>query len=176
MGFRMLMFDGIYCEVNLLRGQLKHSWLENQVRDIDTDDIVSFWKDGEWLDTVGKIFPHRLQQTLELADRLVDGFSPAQLVGQLAPLGNLSDELRKKIKLTVHASYLAASHIASLEEPIRQCAQDLQPELNNLWELWKKPFSIECEFALRACWDNIRAKGKALHEQLEKLPRGVVFP
>ncbi len=52
------------CPAETLRGQLKHSWLENQVRDIDTDDIVSFWKDGEWADTVATVFFHRLQQTL----------------------------------------------------------------------------------------------------------------
>ncbi len=105
-----------------------------------------------------------------------DGFSPAQLVDQLAPLRRLPDDLQNEIKKAVHETYLATSYITSLEKSIRKCALALQPELNNLRKLWGKSFSPEYEVELRACWENIRKKGEALRQELEKLPRGVILP
>jgi hypothetical protein len=164
------------CQAERLRGQLKHSWLENLVRDRKADTIVGFWKKGQWLDKVETIFPHYLQQTLKLADELVEGFSPDQLIDQLAPFKEFSDDLRGQVKKAVHDAYLEASNIAALAEPIRKCAKALEPELNRLKALWKMPYSPESEIAVRDCWENIQEKGAALREQLEKLPRGVILP
>ncbi len=172
----MLALCSLPCEVNTLRGQLKHTWLENQVRDNDADDIVTFWKDGDWVNEVETIFPQYLQLTLKLADELVDGFSPAQLIDQLGPFKEISADLRGQVRKAIHEAYLEASNITDLAEPIRKCARDLEPELNKLRTLWKMPHSPEGEIAVRDCWEDIQKKGALLHAQLEKLPRGVVLP
>jgi hypothetical protein len=174
------MITTIYtCHANTLRGQLKHSWLENQVIANDDDDIASFWKDG-WVisgvDVVETMFPYYLSQTFKLADNLAEGFSPAQLIDQLGPFKEISDDLRGQVKKAIHEAYLEASNIAALAEPIRKCARDLEPELNKLRSLWKVPHSPEGEIEVRGCWEDIQEKGAALHEQLEKLPRGVILP
>ena len=164
------------CPAETLRGQLKHSWLENLVRDRKADAIVGFWKKGQWEDKVETIFPHYLQLTLKLADELGDGFSPAQLIDQLGPFKGFTDDLRNQIKKAIHEAYLKTSNISALAQPIRKCALDLEPELNKLRTLWKMPDSPESEIALRDCWEKIQKKGAALSEQLEKLPRGVILP
>lgn len=169
----VLPFD---CPANTLRGQLKHSWLENQVINNDADDVVSHWKDGDWSDKVDSVFPRRLQQTNELIDGLVEGFSPKQVVDQLAPLKSLPDELFNKVKSAIHEAYLNDSMITCLDVPLRECSIALQEELNKLKEIWHMPVTVDHEAELRQCWENVRDKGKALHALLVKLPNGVVLP
>lgn len=165
------------CWADTKRGQLKHSWLENQVRDLDGDTIVSFWKEGLWQDKIKMEFPQRLQHALELAERLAEGFSPAQLVDQLIPLSSLTLEQRQQLKLAIHQAYLEVSNITALVEPIRQCCHALQPEIEDLGRLWSIPFSTEGADDLRACWERFRGgHATTLHDLLEQLPRGVILP
>jgi hypothetical protein len=172
----MTMVRGIPCPANTLRDKLRHTWLENQIFFYNSDDVVSFWKDGDWSHTINLVYGEYIQQAIELADNLIDGFSPAQLVDELSLFRSLTEETRNKIKKAIHETYLATTNISSLEEPLRKAAIGMQTEIINLQILWGLPHVIDNERALRQCWERIGSKGKPLHCLLGKLPKGVVLP
>lgn len=160
----------------VMRGQLKHTWLENQILRVNSDLIIARWKKGTWKETLESTFPRRIQQVFEMVDGFIDGFSPAQLVDNLFALSHLPDELRYKVKLAVHEVYLTTTNITSLQTPIRSSALALQEELTLLKKLWEMPHTLDVETSIRHCWNNMHVKSKELHELLEGLPNGVVLP
>lgn len=164
------------CSASILRGQLRHSWLENQVFDFDSGYVASLWRDGQWTERIKFSFPRRLQQALELADGLVEAFSPAQLVETIAPFKILPKTLRTKIGAAVKGAYLAVSDLSSQAEPLRIAILALRDEFAALSGLWEMPRTPENEAAVRCCWDNIQVKGKVLHTVLDEIPKGVVLP
>jgi hypothetical protein len=99
----MLTPWNIPCDANILRGQLKHSWLENEVLFFSPENIVSIWKRGEWAELERK-YSARIEHALSLVENFVDGFSPAQLVDTLRPLACLSPQDKETIKAAAHAA------------------------------------------------------------------------
>lgn len=172
----MTMARGIPCTANALRDKLRHTWLENQIFFYDVDDVVSFWEDGDWSNTINSVYPELIQEAIDLANNLVDGFSPAQLIDELLSLKPLSKDTRNRFKKAVHEAYLSATNISSVENPLREAATAMQIELMELQRLWGMPHGADNEKALRQCWERIGLKGKPLHSLLGKLPKGVVLP
>jgi hypothetical protein len=170
----MLVFDGISCEANILRGQLKHSWLENEVLFFSSENIVSIWKLGKWTELERK-YRARIEDTFGLADKLADGFSPAQLVDTLRPLASLNPQDKGAIKIVIHAVYLESSNILSLQVPLKDATLNMDAALEELRRAWVLS-GPQGEAAVKAAWRKVHIKAKALIEVLERLPKGIVLP
>lgn len=170
----MLTPWNISCEANNLRGQLKHSWLENQLCNKKTEDILYLWRKGEWraLETE---FDIRVKETSGLADNLAEGFSPAQLVDQLRSLAHLSESDRSSIKKAVHQAYLKSSGILGLQTPLKEAANSIGDALSQLRNSWIEKAPEE-EVKVKKAWEQVAKKANELLEIFKKLPTGVVFP
>ena len=168
----MLTPWNIPCEANTLRGQLKHSWLENEVLYISIETVIALWRGGGGL---AAKYAMRVQDLSSLVGSLVEGFSPAQLVDTLKPFGELSVESRAALKVAVHSAYLESSGILALQASLKAAAVDMEAALKDLPLAWGQPQS-QGEGAVRAAWENVRENARALVVVLERLPRGVVLP
>ena len=162
--------------VSRVRPQLKHSWLENQVRNKDADDIVMLWQAQLWQDVLEINFPDRIQRAIVLAENLMTGFSPSQLVDVLSPLSSLPDPQKERLRVTLHEIYLARCPIESLAQQLHDAAKALEETLAKLRECWTLPPSAEAEQKVRASWQDFREDAERLYKVLEKVPRGVVIP
>lgn len=162
------------CPANTLRGQLKHSWLENQLCNKKTEDVLYLWSEGKWR-ALESEFDMRIEETLDLADNLAEGFSPAQLVDQLRPLAQLSESDRALIKKAVHKAYLEGSGILNLQAPLKKAAKSLSDSISQLRAAWKnKP--LEGERQVKQAWELVSIKANELLEIFKSLPTGVVLP
>lgn len=169
----MLTPWNIPCDANTLRGQLKHSWLENEVLNVSIETVITLWRQGGA--DLATRYAVRVQDISRLAESLADGFSPAQLVDTLKPFGGLSTEERTAIKGAVHAAYLESSGILTLQAPLKAAAMGMEAALQELSRAWTLP-QPQGESAVRAAWEGVREKASALIEVLELLPKGVVLP
>ena len=165
----------ISCEASVLRGRLKHSWLENQLLNKTSEEVVYLWRETGW-GALDKEFSQRVSETITLADELEEGFSPAQLVVHLAPLSKAHQETKDLIKQAVHRAYLESSKIVDLKEPLREKAISLGEVLDELRKVWRLPKTEDSEQTLRDVWQKVGMRAKALHSILERLPKGVVLP
>ena len=162
-------------KASILRGRLKHTWLENQVCNKTVEDVIFLWRLGKWR-ALKEEFGFRVQETLHLADEMVAGFSPAQLVETLAPLHALSPETKKHLKEAVHNAYLECSGIQEMALNLNRTATVVESELKRLIAIWHKPPTPENELALRAGWHSLSEKADDLLAVLSQLPKGIVLP
>jgi len=170
----MLTPWNIPCEANTIRGQLKHSWLENQLCNKKVEDVLYLWSEGKWR-ALESEFDMRIEETLELADNLAEGFSPAQLVDQLRPLAQLSEGDRVLIKKAVHEAYLESSGILKLQAPLKKAAESLGNAISQLRDAWKTRPQEE-EQKVKQAWEQVSIKANELLEIFKTLPTGVVLP
>lgn len=166
----------ISCPVNILRGQLKHTWLENQVCNKSADDVANLWRTKSWDNVIGEIFSHRIDQSRQLATDMLSGFSPAQLVAQLGPLQNLPDESRSRLKEVLHSAYLESSGISNLSESLSQELESFTEQFTKFLTVWNTERIDENEVALRDGWKQLQEIAKSLLAIFEILPKGVVLP
>lgn len=169
----MLTPWNIPCDANTLRGQLKHSWLENEVLNISIETVIALWQQGA-VDRAVK-YAARIADLDHLADSFVDGFSPSLLVDTLKPFGGLSMDEKTAIKSAVHTAYLESSGILALQVPLNAAAMGMKTSLQELSDAWALPHH-KSEDAVRMAWENVRTKARALILELEHLPKGVVLP
>ena len=162
--------------VSRVRPQLKHSWLENQVRNKDADDVVMLWQAQLWQDVMESSFPDCVQKATALAENLVTGFSPSQLVDELSPLSSLPDSQKERLRVTLHKIYLVRCPIESLAQQLHDAVQALEGTLAKLRECWVLSPSAEAEQKVRASWQNFREDADRLYQILEEVPKGVVIP
>ena len=166
----------IPCRANTLRGQLKHSWLENQVCNKTADDVATLWRTGMWDKEIGEIFPYRIDQSRQLANEMLSGFSPAQLVDQLSPLQSFPHDSRSRLKDVLHSAYLESSGISSLSELLSQELEGFAEEFTKFLTVWNTERTDENEPALRDGWNQLQQVAKSLLAVFETLPKGVVLP
>lgn len=169
----MLTPWNIPCEANTLRGQIKHSWLENEILNLSMETVITLWRRGG-AELTAK-YAVRLQTLSLLVGSLEEGFSPAQLVDTLKPFSDLSLEEKAAIKGAVHAAYLESSGILALQAPLKAAAAGIEAALQELSRAWALP-KPQGESAVRVAWEGVRKKANALIEVLERLPKGVVLP
>lgn len=166
----------ISCPINILRGQLKHTWLENQVCNKSADDVANLWRTKSWENVIGEIFPYRIEQSRQLINDMVSGFSPAQLVDQLCPLQNLPNKSCSRLKDVLHSAYLESSGISSLSELLSQELESFTEEFAKFLTVWNTELTDENEVALRDGWKQLQQIAIPLLAIFEKLPKGVVLP
>jgi hypothetical protein len=171
----MLILSGIACSQAILRSQLKHTWLENQLVNKSEDDIVFFWQGPGW-PSLECEFRGRVSEAEQLINDLESGFSPAQLVDQLPMLVGLADDTKAAIKQAVHEVYLERSCITKLHDPLNQALSALKDALARVLSAWRQPQSPESEQELRQAWRALIRCGEAFRNLLDRLPRGIVLP
>ncbi|WP_333875784.1 hypothetical protein [Methylobacter sp.] len=163
----------IACDANTLRGQLKHSWLENEVLYISIETVINLWQQSRA--DLATRYAMRVQDLSRLVDSLADGFSPAQLVDTLKPFGGLTAEMKSAIQDTVHAAYLESSGILALQVSLEAAAMGMEAALQKLSRVWALA-QPENESKVRTAWKGVREKASALVMELERLPKGGMLP
>lgn len=171
----MLILSGFACASAILRSQLKHAWLENQLGNKSEDDIVFFWQGPGW-PALEREFPPRVTEAEELIKNLESGFSPAQLVDRLPMLAELADDTKAAIKQAVHEVYLERSGIVELNQPLNQALTPLKDALDQFLSVWRQPQSPESEQEVRLAWQVLSRCGEDFRNLLDRLPRGIVLP
>ena len=164
----------ISCEVNYRRAQIKHAFLENDIRDVSAKNRANYW-----LNDVTKV--KNFQGSIKIADNLaremVDGFSPRQLVDNLEPLQCLDNETRSAIKEAVHQVYLETSGIVELNEEYKAGLDAFKKVFDPFLELWKSLERISTnKHFIEEAWPQVQESSKPFHAIMEKLPMGVVLP
>ena len=169
----MITLPSELCQADITRGQLKHSWIENEIQGTQPTNVVNRRRDGSW-ERDGKItkFIRNIELTRQLAHDMIQGFSPSQLVNQLGPLQKLSAEIRANIEKAVHDSYLESSDIEDLADDLRLEVEIFAKEFKKFSEVWQKGDDA----ALRNAWQGVLEKAEALLSVFERLPNGVVLP
>lgn len=165
----------ISCDANTRRGQLKHSWFENQVLNKTSDNVINFWKTTGWK-ALEQQFAVHIRKAIQLSDELESGFSPAQLVDTLTPFEKVDDKTKELIKQAVHKAYLESSNITELKAPLKEAAEELEKALKHLFEVWNQQVFEKSESELKKAWDEFLIKATKLHSVLEQLPKGIVLP
>lgn len=171
----MIVLRSYNSQANLDRGQLKHSWLENQVLNKTSNNVINFWKSTDW-NALEQQFAVHIRKAIQLSDELESGFSPAQLVDTLRPFEKVDDETKELIKQAVHEAYLESSNITELKAPLKEASEELEKALGHLLEAWNQQVSEKNEQELKKAWDEFLTRARKLHSVLEQLPKGIVLP
>ena len=104
----MFVLDDAPCEAEILRSQLHHSWLKNELlilrpqylarmHNTQSPERASF---EEKITPAGK-FSQRIQDARRFCETLVDGFSPAQLL-ETGALSSLPSDVRASMRQVLH--------------------------------------------------------------------------
>jgi len=179
----VLILRGMPCDAALQRGLLWHSWLKNQILKMDAGYVAHMHSRPSLLEEresferkiqPGGEFDSRLDEARRFAREMVDGFSPAQLVDS-GPLTSLSTEARAGLKSVIHGEYLEQTSIEERSGPIAGAVDELGKALSDFRDVWYQRSQAEAD-QVRAGFEQLQARARALHEMLGNLPEGIVLP
>ena len=179
----MLILEGFKCDAALQRGLLWHSWLKNQILQMDGGYVVRMHRRPtlreekaafELKIQPGGVFETNLHSARLFASRIVEGFSPGQLV-DTETFTILSAETRDIIKTVIHREYVNQTHIDLLVEPVERAIDDLEISFTEFTEAWYRQPVAE-EKMVQETFEKLKERAKILHELLGRLPEGVVLP
>ena len=166
----------------IVRQTLSHNWLEKLLlRNADyvarlhtrsKDDEAR--QDFEGFIQPGGEYERWITQAKELAENMVEGFGPAQLVDR-GPLAVLSDAGRTLLKEVLHRAYLEATGIESLKEPLRKALETCEDAFRAFQETWRREPSAPPD-DVKTAFDGLLTAARGLLGEVEKLPKGVVLP
>lgn len=165
----------ISCRAAVVRGQLKHSWLENQVMNKSADDVVHLWNEIGW-PALEQDFAARVQEAIRLAEGMVSGFSPAQIVDRIAVFQEIPTEIRDMLRGAVHEEYLQCTELPADSARLRDAATVMGEAVNTLLGAWNNPRTEQGASDIRQAWNEVLEKARQLAQVLDDLPRGIVLP
>ena len=158
----------------VLRAQLKHSWLENEVLNKAPETVLFLRNNSGWPALHG--FPSSTEQAIALAMQVENGFSPAQLVDECLPLLALSDTDRAAVRDAVHSAYLECFDATSLADELQAAAVEMDSALTAMIGEWNLPDESVRDAVLREYWQVVLTSGERLRAALDALPKGIVLP
>lgn len=161
----------VNCEAAILKARLKHSWLENQVLNKSTEDVLYMRSEGDW-NALAEQFPKRLREVTDLAQNAVEVFSPAQFVDQLEVFSHLPARVKKDFRHAVHSAYLRRGEIEAITSQVAAAAAGLETVLGKMLALWRDGTDPE----LRGAWAEVLAAASNLRDGLDALPKGIMLP
>ncbi len=179
----MLILRGMPCDAALQRGLLWHSWLKNQILKMDAGYVTHMHSRPSLLEERESFerkiqpegeFESRLDEARRFARDMIDGFSPAQLV-DTGPLAAISAEARASLKEVVHGEYLKQTSIEARTEPVAAAVDELGKALRKFRDVWYQQPRADAE-QIRAGFEQLQTRARALHEMLGNLPEGIVLP
>lgn len=163
------------CSFSILCGQLKHTWLENQILNKCEDDIV-YLRNGPGWAALGAEFPSRIEESKHFSENLENGFSPAQLVDRLVPFSEVPEATKRVIKEAVHRAYLEKSRIQEHKAPLNAAISTFENSYKDFLIVWKQKVCEENELELRSTWRAVLNTAQTFCDELGRLPRGIVLP
>ena len=158
----------------VVRGRLKHSWLENEVLN-KTPEVVVLLRHGAGWPAL-RHFSTEAEQAVALANEIESGFSPARLVDECAPLAALAEDQRNAIRTAAHEAYLACFDVRGAANRLGMAASDMQASLSELLAEWAKSDDAVSDVVLLDSWQSVLDKAELLRDALDALPRGIVLP
>ena len=161
--------DGFSADI--VRGQLSHSWLENEVLKTKEERIERL-RNGEPWEALEKQFLPRVKQAIQLAENLVDCYSPRQLVYRLSPLSSLPDGQKERLGAALHEIYCSTCGVEDLAQRLKESAEAVKESLQKLLEC----LSAEDRWEVPSSWERFRANAERLYAVLQEVPKGVVIP
>lgn len=170
----MLAPWNIPCDANTLRGQLKHSWLDNQILNKSAEDVVFLRQHGSWPSLYSE-FDTRLDDAQRLAAMIEPGFSPALLVDSLSVFAHMDSKSRADLKQAVHSAYVIAFRPADLLPPYEKAVKQLKVAIIAFRQAWDVQ-SDAGDNRVSESWSDVLACAKALENLLDSLPKGIVLP
>ena len=171
-----------HCDIGQQLSRLSHSWLKNQIIKVKPSVVARVRTDAARLEArldfedhikPGGEFDRRIEETRALAHRIIEGFSPQQLIDD-GPLAALSSEARDAIKTVIHREYLEQTEIEQTIEPLVHAIDDLENALRVLSRIWFHQNSEDSD--LIDAFEQLQLKAKALHGKIGNLPEGIVLP
>lgn len=170
----MLTPWNIPCDANTLRGQLKHSWLDNQILNKSAADVVFLRQHGSWPSLYSE-FDTRLDDAQRLAAMIEPGFSPALLVDSLSVFADLGAQSRADLKQAVHSVYVTAFRPADLLPSYEKAVDELRVAIaafRNAWDVQ----SDAGDDRVSESWSHVLECARVLEKLLDSLPKGIVLP
>ena len=164
--------SGIPCVRGDERGTLRHTWLERRLLYEVRMDRAAWLSaaPGDPLPEVVAGIPAQLERLRCLIDRMVDDFSPAQLVDQ-GPLSRLDDGSKDLLRSVLHDAYLKSGIILPHQERLQAATDAFARIATQAGLVWSQgdrrrttEFLIELECAALRLKDALA------------LPQGVVLP
>lgn len=158
----------------VVRGRLKHSWLENEILNKTPEVIVLLRHGAGW--PALRYFSNDAGQAVALANEIESGFSPARLVDECAPLAALAEDQRNALRTAAHEAYLECFDACSAANRLSEAARNMQTSLSGLLAEWDKSDDAVSDAELLARWQAVLDKAQLLRDALDALPRGIVLP
>ncbi len=162
-------------EVRDLVGRLRHSWLENQVRNKSADEVVAIWREGPW-NALERDFPAHLARARALARHLASAYSPARWVERLLPLAALPEGERRRLARALDGVYRAGGGLGDLPKRIEECTPAVERARAVVVRRWQARSTPEAEEQLVASWSAFHEEASRLHGLLQELPSGPCIP
>jgi hypothetical protein len=171
-----------HSDIHQQRSRLSHSWLNNQIIIVKASVVACVRTDAAKLEArldfeeqikPGGEFDRRIKETRAFAHRIIDGFSPQQLIDD-GPLAALSSETRDAIKTVIHREYLEQTEIEQTIEPMVQAIDELESALHAFSLIWFQQNAEDSE--LIKTFEQLQLKAIALKEKIANLPEGIVLP
>ncbi len=178
----MLILKGMPCSAARQRGILRHVWLKNQILGIDAGFVVQMRgrpslrearESFERKIRPGGEFDLKLEDARRLGRDMVEGFSPAQLADS-GPLAGLPPEALAAVKSAVHREYLSETRIEQRVGPLSAACDLLADALREFSDAWFE--RAAGAMVLRKSFEQLQLRARALHEELEQLPEGIMLP
>lgn len=172
----------IHCDIRQQLGRLSHSWLKNQIKDVHPSFVVLWRTDAAKIKArlnfeenikPGGEFDRQIEETRALVRRIIDGFSPQQLVDD-GPLAALSSEVRDAIKTVIHREYLEQTEIEQTIDPMVHAIDDLENALRVFSRTWFQQNPEDSN--LINAFEQLQLNAKAIQEKIANLPEGIVVP
>ena len=164
----------IDCEGARLRNLVNHE-LVDKIVDKTAEQVLRRCDRPEGWFALQNEYPLRLKQARQLAEDLLDLYSPTGLVNHCGVFARCSSETRQRVAVAVHAAYSEESGIAVLQEPLRLAVHALATAVDRFRDLAQVSPRADDRVCAEA-WHLVQQRAADLKEVLLRMPRGVVFP
>lgn len=162
------------CDANTIRGQLKHSWLDNQILNKSAADVGFLRKQGSWPSLYSE-FDTRLEDAQRLAGMIESGFSPALLIDSLTVFADLDARSRADLKQAVHAVYVTAFRPSDFVPTYEKAVKELRTAITDFRNAWDIQTNSGEDLVV-GTWEQVIKRAKTLEKVLNSLPKGIVLP
>lgn len=152
------------CRAASVRGQLKHSYLTNTIcLKTKPDRLKVSMTCEENGNSRHHIIRNQIHELLDLMDNPEEGFSPAQLLDQLPPFYNLTQNKLSLLKAQVHQQYVQDFQMAWRKEKLDKISTRFLAALDSFLS---RPGTI-------ARMEKVHTTALLLIAELETLPKGI---
>jgi hypothetical protein len=164
--------SGLPCGNGDERGSLRHTWLERRLiyeLKVDRDK----WLRASAADPLPRVLagiPFQLERLGALMNRMVEDFSPAQLV-ERGPLGGLPQEVRQLLQEALHNAYLASGEVVLLQQSLRAAIKGFTTVAARIEIVWRSGDRD----AKNSLFEELTTEASRLRDALA-LPQGVILP